>query len=212
MDSEGAARVYIIGLTGNIATGKSTVGRMLADLGARYIDADEIAHQVIASGGGAFQEVVAAFGAGILDVNGEIDRRRLGAIVFSDATRLRQLEEIVHPAVSACIAENLETAGEAVVVLDAIKLLESGLSGICDAVWVVICPKEQQLNRLVRSRCLSAEEALLRINAQQPPEEKARRADVVIDNGGSLAGTRRQVKAAWAAERRQMAVKSVPAG
>jgi dephospho-CoA kinase len=103
----GVARVYVIGLTGNIATGKSTVGRMLADLGALYIDADEIAHEVIARGGAAFADVVAVFGAGILDANGEIDRRRLGDIVFADAARLRQLEEIVHPAVSVRILGTL---------------------------------------------------------------------------------------------------------
>jgi dephospho-CoA kinase len=204
--------MYIIGLTGNIATGKSTVGRMLGDLGARYIDADEIAHQVIAVGGGAFQDIVAAFGAGVLDANGEIDRRRLGGIVFSDATRLRQLEEIVHPVVLHHISQILATASEEVVVLDAIKLLESGLSRVCDAVWVVTAPKEQQLDRLVRKRGLSTDEALSRINAQPPPEEKLRWADVAIDNGGSLVSTRRQVKAAWAAARRRMAVKPGPAG
>ncbi len=204
--------MYIIGLTGNIATGKSTVGRMLADLGTRYIDADEIAHEVIARGGAAFLDVLAAFGAGILDANGEIDRRRLGGIVFSDAARLRQLAVIVHPAVLARISEALATAGEEVVVLDAIKLLESGLSLVCDTVWVVTCPRDQQLGRLLRTRGLTLEEALLRINAQPPQEEKARRADVVIDNGGSLASARRQVKAAWAATRIRMAAKAAPAG
>lgn len=199
--------MYLIGLTGNIATGKSTVGRMLAELGVRYIDADEVAHEAVARGGPAFAEVVAAFGVGILDVNGEIDRRRLGSIVFSDAARLRQLEEIVHPAVSARISQTLATTGEEVVVLDAIKLLESGLRAMCDVVWVVTCPRQQQLARLMRTRGLTTEEALLRINAQPPQEEKARRADVVIDNGGSLASTRRQVKAAWAAVKRQMATK-----
>jgi dephospho-CoA kinase len=208
----GVARVYVIGLTGNIATGKSTVGRMLADLGALYIDADEIAHDVIARGGAAFADVVAVFGAGILDANGEIDRRRLGDIVFADAARLRQLEEIVHPAVSVRILGTLASPGADLVVLDAIKLLESGLSDICDAVWVVTCPREQQLDRLVRTRGLSAEESLLRISAQPPQEEKARRANVVIDNGGSPARTRRQVKSAWKAARRQMAAKAGPAG
>ena len=95
-------------------------------------------------GGAAFLDVLAAFGAGILDANGEIDRRRLGGIVFSDAARLRQLEVIVHPAVLARISEALATAGEEVVVLDAIKLLESGLSLVCDTVWVVTCPRDQQ--------------------------------------------------------------------
>ena len=109
--------MYIIGLTGNIATGKSTVGRMLADLGARYIDADVVAHEVMARDGAAFPGVVAAFGDGILDGTGEIDRRKLGAIVFADAARLRQLEEIVHPAVSARISETLAAASEEVVVL-----------------------------------------------------------------------------------------------
>jgi dephospho-CoA kinase len=204
--------MYIIGLTGNIATGKTTVGRMLADLGARYIDADEVAHTVIAKGGGAFLVVVAAFGTGILDANGDIDRRRLGGIVFSDATRLRQLESIVHPAVLASISQTIATASEDVVVLDAIKLLESGLSGRCDAVWVVTCPREEQLDRLVRERGLPIAEALMRINAQPPAEEKVRRADVVIDNGGRLSNTRRQVKSAWAAARRQMVAKAGLAG
>ncbi len=204
--------MYIIGLTGNIATGKSTVGRMLAELGARYIDADEIAHQVIAWGGPAFSGVVEAFGEGILDANGQIDRRRLGGIVFADAARLRALEEIVHPAVSARLAEVIGATRESVAVLDAIKLLESGLSAICDAVWVVTCPRQQQLDRLVRTRGLTVEEAALRIDAQPPQEEKVRRADVVIDNGGSLASTRRQVKAGWAAVSRHIAAHDGGAG
>lgn len=202
--------MYIIGLTGNIATGKSTVGRMLSDLGASYIDADVIAHEVMATNGAAFPGVVAAFGPGILDSIGAIDRRRLGAIVFADAALLRQLEEIVHPAVSARISEAISAAGGDVVVLDAIKLLESGLGGLCDAVWVVTCPLQQQLDRLARTRGMSRQEALLRINAQPPQEEKARRADVLIDNGGSLARTRRQVKAAWAGVRRRIAAEAGP--
>jgi dephospho-CoA kinase len=168
--------VYVIGLTGNIATGKSTVGRMLADLGARYLDADELAHEVMARGGACFPGVVRAFGADIVGASGEIDRRKLGAIVFASPARLRQLEELVHPAVSARISEILTNVHEQVVVLDAVKLLESGLSDKCDAVWVVICPREQQLERLTRTRGLSSDEALLRIEAQPPQEDKARRA------------------------------------
>ncbi len=190
--------MYLIGLTGNIATGKSTVGQMLAKLGARVIDADAIAHEVTAKGQPAWFSIVAEFGEGILRPDGEIDRLRLGALVFADPAALRRLEAIVHPAVLERIAELLEQAAEPVVVLDAIKLMESGVADLCDAVWVVTCSPEQQLARLMRTRQMSEAEARQRMAAQPPQAEKIARADVVIDNSGSLAKTRRQVAQAWA--------------
>jgi dephospho-CoA kinase len=190
--------LYLIGLTGNIATGKSTVGGMLAKLGARVIDADAIAHEVTAKGQPAWFSIVAEFGEGILRPDGEIDRLRLGALVFADPAALRRLEAIVHPAVLERIAELLAQAAEPVVVLDAIKLIESGVADLCDAVWVVTCSPEQQLARLRRTRGMSEAEARQRMAAQPPQAEKIARADVVIDNNGSLAATRRQVAQAWA--------------
>ncbi len=190
--------MYLIGLTGNIATGKSTIGRMLTELGARVIDADAIAHEVTVKGQPAWFSIVAEFGEDTLRPDGEIDRLRLGALVFADPESLQRLEAIVHPAVLERIAELLAQATEPVVVLDAIKLMESGVAGLCDAVWVVTCSPEQQLARLRRTRGMSEAEARQRMAAQPPQAEKIARADVVIDNNGSLAETRRQVAQAWA--------------
>jgi dephospho-CoA kinase len=190
--------LYLIGLTGNIATGKSTVGGMLTELGARVIDADAIAHEVTAKGQPVWFSIVAEFGEDTLRPDGEIDRLRLGALVFADPAALRRLEAIVHPAVLERVAELLAQATEPVVVLDAIKLIESGVADLCDAVWVVTCLPDQQLARLMRTRGMSEAEARQRMAAQPPQAEKTARADVVIDNSGRLAQTRRQVAQAWA--------------
>ena len=128
---------YLIGLTGNIATGKSTVAKMLADLGATVIDADALVHELERKGTAAYDAIVAVFGPGILDQDGELDRAALGAIVFSDPVKLQRLESIVHPAV---LLESMRRIGEAVtpvVVYEAIKLIEAGRAEMCDAIWVV---------------------------------------------------------------------------
>jgi len=192
------ARPYRIGLTGNIACGKSTVLRELKRLGAATLDADQVAHRAMRRGTAVYRAVVAAFGEDILGPEGEIDRRTLGKIVFADPAALARLEAIVHPAVLAYTEEWLENVREEVAVIDAIKLFEAGIAERCDEVWVVICPQEEQLRRLVEYRGLSREEALLRIHAQPPQEEKAARADEVIDNSGTPEETLAQVRAAWA--------------
>jgi dephospho-CoA kinase len=190
---------HTIGLTGNIATGKSLVGRMLAELGAEHIDADRLAHQVMAHRTEAWCEIVEAFGQQITQPNGEIDRRELGRIVFADPAALVRLEQIVHPRVIARTRILIEVSQAPVVVIEAIKLIESGMvRQLCDALWVVIAPREVQLERLVRLRGMSRSEALLRINAQPSQEHKAALADVVIDNGGAIEATHRQVECAWA--------------
>jgi len=188
---------YRIGLTGNIATGKSTVGQMLAELGAEVIDADRITHTVLAVDGQAYPDVVEAFGAGILVPDGTIDRGKLGAIVFSDAEALAQLERLVHPPVIAEVRQRIAASAAPVVVVEAIKLLESGLADDYDAIWVTTCPETAQVKRLMKSRRLTRAGALRRIHAQPPQAEKLARADVVIDTSGSLAATRAQVIAAW---------------
>ncbi len=191
-------RPVVIGLTGNIACGKSTVARMLAEKGACVIDADAIAHEVIRKGTPAYDAVLQRFGPGILGSEGEIDRRRLGEIVFRDPAALRDLEAIVHPAVLAEIQRRiLACSGAPAIVVEAIKLIESGFARACDALWVVTCPEAEQVRRLMRERGFTEEEARVRIRAQPPQEEKIRQADVVIDNGGDLEATRRQVEAAW---------------
>jgi len=188
---------YLIGLTGNIATGKSAVLRMLKGLGARVIDADALAHRLMIKGTPVWQAILDEFGEWILGPGGEIDRGKLGAVVFADAEALRRLEAIVHPAVTARVDELIRQATEAVVVVEAIKLIEAGWHRTCDALWVVTCPEEQQLERLMRARKLSREEALLRIEAQPPQEDKVALADVVIDNSGTLKETEKQVKREW---------------
>ncbi len=187
----------LIGLTGNIACGKSTVLRQLAALGAHTIDADSLIHSILRKGGDAYTPVVEEFGEGIVGEGREIDRRALGRIVFSDPAKLRRLEEIEHPIVRRIIEEGVRGASEPIVVLDAIKLIESGWADKCDAVWIVTCPRKQQIERLMRTRGYSSEEAELRIDAQSAQEDKVARADVVIDNSGTLEETRKQVLDAW---------------
>jgi dephospho-CoA kinase len=188
---------YIIGLTGNIATGKSTVAKMLEELGATILDADALVHELQQPGTPVYDAIVAAFGAGILDRDGQIDRKALGAIVFADPEKLRVLEGIVHPAVALESVKRLGEAATPVVVYEAIKLIEAGRAEMCDALWVVATRSDVQLQRLMRDRGLSEAEARQRIEAQPPQSEKIARADVVIDNSGSPADTRQQVSAAF---------------
>lgn len=189
--------VTVIGLTGNIGTGKSTVTRMLADLGATVIDADKLAHEVIAPGTPGWQQVVEAFGQEIVAADGTIDRARLAAIVFSDPAALARLEAIIHPLVIQETDRRIRAIGRGVVVIEAIKLIESGMHRDCDALWVVTARPEQQLERLVRQRGMSAAEVQRRMAAQPPQAEKIALADVVIDNSGTPEETRAQVEAAW---------------
>jgi len=188
---------YIIGLTGNIATGKSVVSGMLECLGAKAIDADALAHEVMEKGTPVWQAVVQEFDQGILCRDGSINRKKLGDIVFADEAALRRLEAIVHPAVIVRTEQLIESSQEPVVVVEAIKLIEAGMDRTYDALWVVTCRQEQQLARLVKQRGLTEEEARQRIEAQPPQEAKLALADVVIDNRGSLDETWRQVKREW---------------
>lgn len=195
---------YLIGLTGNIATGKSTVAKMLAELGATVIDADALVHELQRRGTPVYDAIVAAFGRGILDRAGEIDRKALGSIVFGDAEKLRTLESIVHPAVLIESDRRVRSAPAPIVVYEAIKLIEAGRAAMCDAVWVVTARREVQLERLMRTRGLSEAEARQRLDAQPPQSQKLKYAHVVIDNSGELAETRRQVTAAFQAIRHDL--------
>ncbi|GAA5528493.1 dephospho-CoA kinase [Herpetosiphon gulosus] len=200
--------MYRIGLTGNIACGKSTVVAMLHELGAAVCDADAVVHQVQAPDGSAYAPIVEAFGLGIVQnqtFGMPINRQALGQIVFADQAQLRRLEALVHPIVRQTIMAWLEAQRQnnaQVVVIDAIKLIESGYPALCDAVWVVTADPAIQLARLIETRGMSEAEALLRINAQNSQADKIAHADVVIDNSGSLAETRRQVEQAFLAIQR----------
>ncbi len=188
---------YVIGLTGNIACGKSTIGRMLEELGAEYVDADVLVHKLMEPSTPQYHQIVQWFGRSILREDGTIDRRRLGNIVFHDPAALRELEQILHPGVRPLIRERIAKSRRPVVVVDAIKLIESGLYREVDSVWVVVCRPEQQRQRLRETRGLSDEEIEARLRSQPPQEEKLPYADVVIDNSGSLESTRRQVEEAF---------------
>ena len=184
----------VIGLTGNIATGKSLVLRMLQELGATVIDADKVAHQSMGAGSPIYQEIVEEFGKFVLDAEGQIDREKLGKIVFSLPEALARLEAITHPAVRQHINQAIANSNTDVVVVEAIKLFESGLAEQCNSNWVVTAPPEIQLKRLVERRKMPREQAIQRIKAQPPAEEKVARSDVVIDNSGELAKTWTLVK------------------
>ncbi|HEY7973832.1 MAG: dephospho-CoA kinase [Ktedonobacterales bacterium] len=190
---------YILGLTGNIASGKTTVGLMLLELGlSTYIDADHVVHELYLPGQALPAALAEAFGSGVLDSAGGVDRRALGAIVFNNPQRLEQLEAIVHPAVrEALLARVRALPPDAIGALDAIKLVESGYAPFCHGLWIVTCPLAIQLQRLTQQRGLSDEEARARLAAQPPIDAKLPLATAVIHNDGSLENLRQQVTDAW---------------
>jgi dephospho-CoA kinase len=190
---------YYLGLTGNIACGKSTVGQMLQALGVyRYIDADAIVHDLYLPGQPLVAQLAQEFGSEILDASGGVDRKALGALVFDDTEKLRRLETLVHPAVQEAIIGQIRLIPDGQVgVLDAIKLIESGYASLCHGIWIVRCSPETQLRRLVEQRGMSEEEARARLAAQPPIEPKLAQATEIIDNDGSLEDLQRQVTAAW---------------
>lgn len=188
---------YVIGLTGNIATGKSVIRKMLEHLGAYGIDADALGHRAIAQGAPGYQPVVDTFGKWILGADGQIERAKLARIVFSDPGALERLEAIVHPLVEQAVDILVRRSRHKVIVVEAIKLLESGLRSKCDTLWVSYAPQEVQLARLMQKRGLALAAARQRISAQPEQEEKIGAADLVIRNDGSFEETWRQVVAAW---------------
>jgi len=187
---------FVIGLTGNIASGKSAVAAMLAEWGAEVIDADRVAHETL-EGDPERSAVVARFGPGVQRPDGSIDRAALGRIVFADRSALADLEAILHPATRRRILERAARSAAPVVVIEAIKLLEGPLVDVVDAVWVVTAPRSERINRLVKTRHMARDEAERRVDAQNPESDKVRRADVVLDNSGSLEDLRRRARAAW---------------
>ena len=188
---------YVIGLTGNIATGKSVVRRMLEHLGAYTIDADALSHRVISKGAPGYQPVLDKFGSWLLDKDGQINRSKLGHLVFADKEALKQLEDIIHPYVLQAIDILAKRASQSVIVVEAIKLLESGLRDQCDSIWVTDAPQHIQVERLMRKRGMSQEDASQRVNSQAAQKEKLSAANVVITNHGSYDDLWKQVSEAW---------------
>jgi dephospho-CoA kinase len=188
---------YVIGLTGNIATGKSVVRRMLEHLGAYTIDADALSHRVISRGAPGYQPVLDTFGKWLLGPDGQINRVKLGRLVFADKDALRQLEEIIHPHVTQAIDILVKRASQPVIVIEAIKLLESDLRSRCDSIWVTDAPQRVQVERLMRKRGMSEADALQRVQVQSAQKEKLAAASVIITNNGSYDDLWRQVNEAW---------------
>ncbi len=188
---------YVIGLTGNIATGKSVVRKMLEHLGGYGIDADALAHRAIAKGAPGYPLVLRAFGEWVLDDEGQIDRQKLAKIAFSDPMALERLEVIVHPLVAHAVDLLIRRAKQSIVVIEAIKLLESDLAAGCDTIWVVDAPAELQIARLMHKRKMAEASARQRIAAQSPQALKLRAAKVMIRNNGSFENTWDQVQEAW---------------
>ncbi len=190
---------FVLGVTGSIACGKSTVTEMLAAQGAATIDADAVYHDLIRPGRPLFRALGERFGDGVVAPGGTIDRRALGAIVFADPVALADLDRLTHPPVVEELRRRIAAAAAPVVAVDAVKLVEGGFGEECDAIWVVVCGRATQVERLMTRNGLDREEAERRVAAQSPLGPKLAAADAVIDNGGQRAETEAQVAAAWAA-------------
>ena len=188
---KGASVPPVVGLTGGIAAGKSTVSERLGALGAHVIDADRVGHLVLGRGGEAYDAVVASFGRGILDEAGEIVRPRLGRTVFADPARLAELNRLTHPPMADRMRREIErvrsrAAPPPFIVLDAAVLFEAGWDELCDEVWTVSASSERALERLVARNRLTPETARARIEAQLDNAEREARSDLVIYNDGTL--------------------------
>lgn len=192
--------MYVIGLTGGIGTGKSTVAKVLEELGAAVLNADLVGHEVYQPGRPAWQEIVDSFGRDVLAEDGTIDRKKLGATVFADSRKLRRLNRIVHPRMKGMMREKLAElarAGVRVAVLEAALLFDAGWDDLADEVWVTVAPPEVAARRAAERSGLPLEHVLERIRAQMSDEERIRRSRVVIDTSGELEDTRRQTVEEW---------------
>lgn len=188
---------FRLGVTGGIATGKSTVMAMLREFGADVIDADKVYHNLIEPGQPLNEALVHRWGEQIRAPDGRIDRRALGAIVFSDPAQLAALDQLTHPAIRRRIDDIYESSRSDVVAIDAVKLIESGHADRCDRVWLVVADPAQQVRRLTSTRNLSRQDAERRVAAQPDLAERMRRADTVIRNDSTVDALRDQVIAAW---------------
>lgn len=188
---------FILGVTGNIATGKSTVVKMLKEKGAHHIDSDVVYHELIAPGQPLLVQLAEHFGDDILANDGSLDRKALGAIVFSDSEKLRELDALTHPAVIAEADRRAFAIEDGVVILDAVKLIESGHYEVCDAVWLITAPEDVQVERVMSRNRVDRAEAQRRVAAQSPLGPKRMVADLEIINDGSLEDLEQRVDAAW---------------
>ncbi len=192
--------MIVIGLTGGIASGKSTVASMLAELGAVVIDADKVGHEAFRPRTEAWNRVVGAFGKGILGQNDEIDRSKLAQKVFNDPKALKKLNRIMHPLMHRIVEQRIEALrcqGTEVVVLEATLLIEAKWTDLVDQVWVTIAPEARVIERLCTQKGFAEEQARARIKSQTPIAQRAKKADVVIGNDSDINALRKKVKELW---------------
>lgn len=192
--------MIVIGLTGNMGTGKSTVAKMLVDLGAAHIDADRIGHEMLLSHGSAYTAVLAAFGKDIVGADGKIDRQKLGKLIFSDPSARERLNAIMHPAIREEAKRRIDSykaKGEKAVVLEAALFFEAGWESLVDQTWVTYAAQKTAVQRVRTYRGMSEDDALSRLQAQMPMKEKMARADVVIDTDCTLDELKRRVDSLW---------------
>ncbi|HOR86201.1 MAG TPA: dephospho-CoA kinase [Bacillota bacterium] len=192
--------MMVIGLTGGIASGKSTVSAKLKELGAAIIDVDILARSVVSKGEIAYNRIIQCFGESILLPNGEINRKRLGSIVFSDKKKLALLNGITHPEIISRVKERireLKTAGNSVIVVDAAILIEMGLYKYVDSVWVVAADREIQIKRLIERDKFDYRDSEKRINSQFTDDVRKKYADIVIDNNESIETLSKKIEELW---------------
>ena len=192
--------MFIIGLTGGIGTGKTQVAKLLEELGTAVVNADLLGHEVYKPQTEGWREVVAAFGERVVGPDGEIDRRALGSIVFSDEDALRRLNAITHPRIYALAAERLDALkrqGASAAVLEAALLIEAQWTGLVNEVWVITSPEADVIERLRERNGMDADTARARIRSQMPQSERAARADAVLENSGSLEELDADVRKLW---------------
>ncbi len=193
--------VRIIGLTGGIASGKTTISNILKELGAIIIDADKIARKVVEKSSPALKDIEENFGRDVLFKNGRLDRKKLGNIVFNDTGSLKKLNEIIHPYIVEKIIDEInhykKTYNNRVIILDAALLIELNLMDLVEEVWLIVVPEEMQLGRLVERDNISANQAQKRIDAQIPLEDKKKYADLIIDNSKDLTYLQAQIEENW---------------
>ena len=193
-------QLWVLGLTGGIACGKSSASSFLGSMGAHIIDAVKISRTVTAPGGEALPLIAESFGSDLIDADGRLDRRRLASIVFSDDAQRRRLEGIIHPLVQQATLKRireLEAAGEKTAVLDVPLLYETGMDVLCDEVWVVAVPHDEQVKRVMERDNLDEDEALMRIESQMSMEEKQSRCSRVIWTDRSIQATQRELESLW---------------
>jgi dephospho-CoA kinase len=197
------AGIRVIGLTGGIASGKSSVGRFFEENGITVIDADRLSREAVQPGSGCLERITALFGSGILASDGTLDRRRLGELVFADSSKRRQLEALLHPEIKRLAEERIANAaadGQKITVYMAPLLIEAGADDRVDEIWVVTVAHEIQLKRLMDRDGISRDEALRIIGSQMPLADKERFGRVVIDNSGTPEETRRILEDIWIRE------------